>query len=389
MDSVYEDLDFLTGQPYPMWARVRSSCPVALTHGMLEPQPTFHVSRYQDAEAVLRDPDTFSASINGETMSPYMGEFILGMDGAEHRKYRALVSHAFRASVLSRWDEEIVRPTIQSLIDELAGRDRADLVTDITSRYPVEVICGIVGVPVHDQAQFARWAQEISMGPIFPDAGLAASRAMSDYLAPIVAARRRQPQGDLLSELVTAEVDGERLSDERLYGFLRLLLPAGAETTFRVLGSSLAVLLTDNALLSRIQANPDLVKDVIEETLRWETSVTSVSRIATRDTEIGGRPIPAGSPVAVHLGSANHDEARYDQAEEWQLDRPDPVHLSFGWGPHLCLGMHLARLELRAALTAILEAFPDIRLDPACPPPVIEGLIFRGPSSLPVLLTRP
>lgn len=386
MSSVYEDIDFLTGQPYPMWARARSACPVELTQGMFEAQPTYHISRHEDAEAVLRDPVTFSTSINGESMSPYMGEFILGMDGAEHRKYRALVSHAFRASVLSRWDEEIVQPTIRSLLDELRGKSQADLVTDVTSRYPVEVICAIVGVPVHDQAQFARWAEEISMGPIFPEPGLAASRAMTEYLAPIVADRRAHPQGDLLSELVTAEVDGERLSDERLYGFLRLLLPAGAETTFRVLGSSLAVLLTDDDLRARARDDRSLVADVIEETLRWETSVTTIARVTTRDTELGGCSIPAGSPLAVHLGSANRDERRYDDPESWRLDRPSSSHLSFGWGPHLCLGMHLARLELAAALTAILEAFPDIRLDPAYPPPVIEGLIFRGPSSLPVLL---
>jgi cytochrome P450 len=386
MSAVYEDLDFLTGQPYPMWARARAACPVELTQGMFETQPTYHISRHEDAETVLRDPVTFSTSINGESMSPYMGEFILGMDGAEHRKYRALVSHAFRASVLSRWDEQIVQPTIRSLLDELAGRERADLVTDVTSRYPVEVICAIVGVPVHDQAQFARWAQEISMGPIFPEPGLAASRAMTEYLAPIVAERRAQPRGDLLSELVTAEVDGERLSDERLYGFLRLLLPAGAETTFRVLGSSLAVLLTDDALRARARADRSLIADVIEETLRWETSVTTVARVTTRDTELGGCSIPAGSPVAVHLGSANRDERRYQDPENWRLDRPATSHLSFGWGPHLCLGMHLARLELNAALTAILEQFPDIRLDPAFPPPVIEGLIFRGPTTLPVLL---
>jgi cytochrome P450 len=224
------------------------------------------------------------------------------------------------------------------------------------------------------------------MGPIFPEAGLAASRAMTDYLEPIVAARRQQPRGDLLSELVTAEVNGERLSDERLYGFLRLLLPAGAETTFRVLGSSLAVLLADDELRARARVDRDVVGQVIEETLRWETSVTTVARITTRDTVLGGCAIPAGSPVSVHLGSANHDEGRYDDPEEWQLDRPTTTHLSFGWGPHLCLGMHLARLELSAALTAILETFPNISLDPTLGAPLIEGLIFRGPDSLPVLL---
>ena len=389
MSFVYEDLDFLTGQPYPQWARARSECPVPLTEGMYEGRPTYHLTRWDDVDRVLRDPETFSSSINGDTMRPYMGEFILGMDGPEHRKYRALVSHAFRSSALARWDEQVVRPTIAALLDELVGKERAELVTDLTSRYPVQVICAIVGVPLQDHAQFARWAQEIAMGPIDPAMGHAASQAMSDYLEPIVSARRQDPQGDLLSELVTAEVDGERLTDERLYGFLRLLLPAGAETTFRVLGSTLAVLLSDEALFTRVQGDRSLLGPVIEETLRWETSITSVARVTNRDVEIAGCPVPAGSAVAVHLGSANHDESRYEDPEEWNVDRPQTTHVAFGWGPHLCLGMHLARLELETALHAILDRFPAMRLDPDAAAPVIEGLVFRGPNSLPVLLGQP
>jgi cytochrome P450 len=207
---------------------------------------------------------------------------------------------------------------------------------------------------------------------------------MRAYLEPIVEDRRRDPTGDLISELVTAEVDGERLTDEKIYGFLRLLLPAGAETTFRVLGNCLYALLTHDDDMRRVVADRDLVPNVVEETLRWETSVTMVQRVAATDTEVAGCPIPAGSPVNVVTGSANHDEGRWPDASEWRLDRPPTPHLAFGTGPHQCLGMHLARLELRVALNAVLDRLTNLRLDPDAPAPRIEGFAFRGPNALPV-----
>ena len=187
----------------------------------------------------------------------------------------------------------------------------------------MQVICGIVGVPLEDSLQFHRWAEEINTGPLNPDRGHAASQAMVDYLRPLIEDRRANPRdGDFLSDLVHAEIDGETLSESKLYGFLRLLLPAGAETTFRVMGNCIYALLTHPETLKEVYGNRDLIPDVIEETLRWETSVTMVSRVAARDTELAGCPIPAGSPVGVITASANHDETRWDDPDEWRLGRP-------------------------------------------------------------------
>jgi cytochrome P450 len=347
--------------------------------------PGFQVTRYEDVERVLRDWQTFSSSINADHIGQYMGELILAMDGQEHRAYRGLVAHAFRASALERWDAELVRPAIDRLLEAIAPIGHSDLVRDVTSKYPVLVICGIVGVPLEDSTQFHQWAEEINTGPLHPAKGMAASRAMRDYLEPIVEDRRRAPRDDLISDLVTAEIDGERLTDEKIYGFLRLLLPAGAETTFRVMGNALVALLTHPDAMARVVADRELLPAVIEETLRWETSVTQVSRVASVDTEIAGCPVPKGSPVNVITGSANHDEARFDRSGEWDLDRPAQHHLAFGTGQHQCLGMHLARLELRAGLGAILERLPNLRLDPDAPAPVIQGAAFRGPDTLRVL----
>ena len=383
-------IDWLHGQPYAAWARGRrAECPVIGEEGsFLGPGMSYQVLRYKDAETVLRDADTFSSSINGEHIGQFMGDLILAMNGNEHRTYRNLVAKAFRASQLERWDETLVGPTIDRLLDAIAPLGHADLVESVTSVYPVQVICGIVGVPLEDAAQFAQWAEQINMGPLFVEQGLAASQAMADYLRPLVEARRAEPNGDFLSDLVHEEVDGEQLTDSKIYGFLRLLLPAGAETTFRVMGNCLHALLSHPEELARVYADRSLLPEVIEETLRWETSVTQVSRVATRDTKVSGCPIAAGSPVGVITASANHDEDRWDDADEWKLGRPVQHHLAFGTGPHQCLGMHLARLELRVGLDRILDRLPDLRFDPAgVSEAIVEGYAFRGPRSLPVLFT--
>jgi cytochrome P450 len=349
------------------------------------PLPSFATTTFADGDRVLRDHETFSATINAESIGQFMGELILGMDGEEHRRYRNLVAHAFRRSSIERWEDELLESIVHRLLDAIAPLGRADLVDTVTSRYPVQVICGIVGVPMEDHERFNEWADKVNHGPLDPEAGMAASAAMIEYLEPLIEARRAEPTGDLLSELVHAEVDGERLGDGKLHGFLRLLLPAGAETAFRVFGSCLLALLTHPDVLERVRADRSLVPAVIEETLRWETSVTMVSRVATVDTEVGGCPVPAGSPVTVYSSSANRDDDRWDHADEWDLDREPLPHLGFGGGVHQCLGMHLARLELQIGLGAVLDRLPGLRLDPDRPEPVVSGYAFRGPAELHVV----
>jgi cytochrome P450 len=386
-EKVVYDIDQRSGQPYPGWARYRADCPVAPAEGIngYTDRPQFHITNWADVDAVLRDGDTYSATINMEQAGQFMGEFILGLDGKEHRSYRNLVAGAFRASQLEHWDDVLIRPAINNLLDAIAPKGRADLVAAVTSQYPVQVICGIVGVPLADIAQFQRWSEDITVGSLQPEVGMRASRAMREYLKPIVEDRRVNPTGDLISDLVHAEIDGHYLSDDRIYGFLQLLLPAGAETTFRAMGNGLVALLTVPGLLDRVRTDRELLPAVIEETLRWETSVTQVVRMTTRDTELSGCPIPAGAALSVFNGSANHDEGRFVDPEVFDVDRPPRNHVAFGTGQHQCLGMHLARLELRVGLDTIIDRLPNLRLDPDWPAPVIEGFAFRGPDALHVL----
>lgn len=344
--------------------------------------------RFETCQQVLGDNEGFSSRINHETMGPYMGPLLLGKDGAEHTRYRNLVSHAFRASALARWRRERIEPTVHSLLDAIAPRGRAELVAELTSRFPVQVIAGIVGVPVRDHARFNAWAQDIAMGPVAPERGLASSKAMREYLTPIVEERRRHPRDDLISDLVGAEIDGQRLDDEHVYAFLRLLMPAGAETTYRAMGNCLVALLTRPQALARVRADRSLVPRAVEETLRWDAPIALANRVATRDGRLDGIPCPAGASVLLVLGSANRDESRWSRPSEWDLDREEQGHLAFGWGRHLCLGIHLARLELEVGIGAVLDRLPGLRLDPDEPPPRIEGLAFRGPERIAVVFDR-
>lgn len=378
-------LDGMDVDIYGFWAECRRDQPVVEVDDGTAGRPMLMVTRYDDVEAVLRDPDRFSSRINNETMGPVMGTLILGMDGDEHRRYRSLVAQAFRPSALTRWDEELIVPTIKGLLDAIAPLGRADLVADVTSRYPVQVIAGVLGIPVEDYEQFQKWALAISQGPQDYDSSVPASREMRAYLEPIVAARRADPQGDLVSDIVTAEIDGERLSDEHVYGFLRLLLPAGAETTFRVMGSTLFALLTHPDVMQRALRDESVIDRVIEEVLRWETSVTMVNRESLEPAEIAGVQVPQGASLICCTGSANHDESRFQDPESFDPDREAKPHIAFGTGRHQCLGMHLARLELRVGVSAVLDRLPNLRLDPEAEPPRIEGIPFRSPPSLPVV----
>ncbi len=375
--------------PYAFWRFVRDSVGVYEVEptegGTYGDRPQYWVTRWEDVERVLRDGEGFSSAINYETMGPVMGRLIVSMDGSEHRRHRDLVAKAFRASALERWATELVEPTVRSLLDEIAPRGRADLVADFTHAYPVQIIAAILGVPVEDYAQFQTWAEDINHGPTDWARSKAASAAMRRYLAPIVEDRRVNPRGDLVSDLVNAEIDGERLDDDHLYGFLQLLLPAGAETTYRALGNALLALLTHPDDLVRVREDRALVPAVIEESLRWETSVTVVNREATADTEVDGVTIPAGASVLVSPGSANRDSARYEEPDRWDIDRPSKPHMAFGTGRHQCLGMHLARLEMRVALNGVLDRLPGLRLDPHEPLPEVVGFAFRSPARLPVL----
>jgi cytochrome P450 len=372
--------------PYPELAEARRTDPVQrVGDGSDDTPPMFVVYRHDDVAHVLGDDATFSSSVLAEVMGPVMGDrIILGMDEPEHRRHRSLVSTAFTQKVLARWEVELVRQVVDELIDGFVDRGRAELVREYTFRFPVQVIAGVLGLPREDFLQFQVWTSAIISAHAAWERGIEASTTMKDYLATALAERRSAPRDDLISDLAVAELDGERLDDEEIFSFLRLLLPAGAETTFRSSGNLVYALLTHTDQLDALRADRSLMQQAIEEALRWEPPLLITSRICARDTELRGVSIPAGAHVTVMLGAANRDENRYPDPDRFDIFRDPKQHISFGHGPHTCLGMHLARMETRVAVGALLDRLPNLRLDPGNDDPHIHGQIFRSPTSLPV-----
>ncbi|MGO8872499.1 MAG: cytochrome P450 [Acidimicrobiales bacterium] len=381
-----------TRDPYPELAQSRLEHPVQRLDTSLMPHeesaPVFFVYRFDDVSRVLRDSETFSSGhIIDLIMGPVMGEHImLGMDGPKHRRYRALVSTAFGPKAMARWESELADGIITALIDKFAERGRAELVREFTFPYPTQIIAGILGLPREDFRQFQRWSIDILGFLSKQEEAIAASQQVKEYVAAILEDRRRQPRDDLISDLARAELDGEHLSDEEIFSFVRLLLPAGVETTYRSTGNLLLTLLSDADQLEAVRSDRSLIPEAIEEALRYETPLLNITRLATKDTEIDGVPVPAGSTIMLMLAAANREETRYPDPDQFRIDREETKpHISFGHGPHLCLGMHLARMEIRVALNLLFDRLPNLRLDPAGDDPHIRGQVFRSPTAIPVL----
>jgi cytochrome P450 len=347
-------------------------------------EASFNVVGHDEAMTVLRDHETYSSRILSEIMGPMLDHTMIAMDAPDHLAHRALVAPAFRPKLLARWEHDLVRRVVDELIDSFVPLGRADLVRRLTFAFPVRVIARILGLPDRDSEQFQRWSLELISMVVNWDRGVAAAQALRDYFAGQVAERRVRPRDDLISELVETQVDGQSLTDEDIFAFLRLLLPAGIETTYRSLGNLLFALLTHPDQLDEVTSEPELRGAAIEEGLRWETPVVMIPRQSMRDARLGGVDIPAGAVVNIFLGSANRDEGQYEEPDRFDIHRTPAPHLSFGSGPHMCLGMHLARMETRVALDATLERLHDLRLDPGAPRPRVVGTAFRSPDALPV-----
>jgi cytochrome P450 len=376
--------------PYTELARLRREEPVqridmsGMPHE--ESKPVFMVYRHEDVIKMLRDNETFSSSIIIDTFGDVLGEQVmLGMDEPVHGRHRALVSKAFSPRAVAGWEHELVIPVANLLVDRFADRGHADLVKEFNFEYPTRIIARILGLPEQDYEQFQRWSISLLSFTINPERGRAASLALRDYFTPILADRRVEPRNDLISRLAEAEIDGQKLSDEEIFSFLRLLLPAGIETTYRSLGNLLFALLTHTDQLEAVRADRSLLPQAIEEGVRWDAPLLTITRVASCDTELGGVQIPAGSAVMPMLGSANRQEDRYADPNLFDIFRESKVHASWGHGAHVCLGSHLARMEMRDALGVMFDRLPNLRLDPDGGDPHIRGQVFRSPTSLPVL----
>jgi len=368
--------------PYSVYRRLRDDHPAIPVNTIMG--INYMITRYDDVVTVLKDGKTYSSHANARGIGIVMGRTILEMEGKEHVRHRNIISPFFSPRAMKAETSDVVSGIIDRMIDEIAGAGRADLVPQFTFTFPMQVMASIIGIPVSDYHAFHRMALDLISVGDDPARGFQAAQDLVGYLSPLMAERKAAPREDLLSKLMHAEVEGVRLTDEEVLGFLRLLLPAGAETTYRLTGSCLYALLTHPEVYEEVRADRAAIDLLIQETLRWESPVQFVSREPTEDVEFSGHPVPAGALMSIVVGSANRDERHYDQPDRFDLHRKNDDHLAFGFGAHFCAGTHLALLETRTALNALLDRLPNLRLDPAEESTVV-GLAFRSPNRLPVL----
>ena len=391
--------------PYPTYDELRETGPVhehslSERFGLDGPESAvwaghrqFACYDWETVDQVLRDAEVYSSDWYERSLGVVVGRSMIQMGGAEHRRYRALVQPAFTRREMERWRERWVEPMVAELLEEIVSRGGAvDLYAEVCSKVPVFTIASSFGAEPEDVSRFHELAVTFA-GSGSPADRLNASGEIANYLKQVIARRRQDPRDDLIGLLCEVEVedpeDGtrHRLDDEEILAFARLMLPAGAGTTYRALGLLLLALL-ENDQYERVRDDRALLEAAIEETLRWEQPLSSVGRLVTRDTELAGVAIPAGSVMQASLGAANHDPARWEDPHRWDLDRPLQTHATFGLGPHLCVGMHLARMEIRTVMEAIFDRLPGLRLDPDAPRPWVTGLTFRMPTAVPVLFER-
>ena len=383
--------------PYPHYERLRNTDPVHITpHGM------YLVSRHAEASLALRDrrfgkdfversTRRYGPKIMDEPVFRSMSRWMLQQDPPDHTRLRGLVVKAFTARRV-----EDMRPRIQQVVDQtldrIAARGQMDLIEDFAFRLPVTIICDMLGIPEdHREAFYAssrdggRLLDPVPLSPAEIAEANAGNAMAQMYFQQLFELRRKSPGNDLTTQLVQAEEDGSKLSNEELTANIILLFGAGHETTVNLIGNGLLALYRNPDQLALLKANPALITNAIEEFLRYDSSVQSTGRVALEDIDdLAGKKIPKGETVLCLLGSANRDPAVYpDRPDRLDITRPNVRPLSFGGGIHHCLGAQLARIEAEVAISTLLRRLPDLRLDDAENPEWRPTFVLRGLKRLP------
>ncbi len=366
--------------PYPAYAQLRSTAPVhrvTLSSG----RRAWLVTRYDDAASVLQDERFVKDWRNAPppeqlvSVSPLPGEYsklqignFLFVDPPDHKRLRTLVSKAFTPRLIEQMRGR-VQEVADALLDAVQDKGEMDLVEDYAYPLTITVITDLLGVPAEDRNKFREWTttainglsgatQEYVEKFLIPH-----MRAFTDYLQAMFEEKRKDPEDDLVSALVRAEEAGDKLSEDELLGIVLLLLVAGYETTVGLIGNGTLALLQHPDQLQKLRDDPSLIKDAIEELLRYATPFeVSSERFAREDVAIGETVIPKGEMVLVVMAAANHDPERFPEPDTLDITRTDNKHLAFGRGIHFCLGAPLARMEGQIAIGTLLQRMPNLRL---------------------------
>lgn len=366
--------------PGPWYKQMRMINPVAID----EENTLCEIFRYKDVQTVLADATRFSVEGTLGAEGEDMGS-VATMDPPRHNKVRALVSQAFTPRTIAQQADKI-REITNELLDDCAASDTLELIHDFATPLPMRVIAGMLGVPLERRDDFKRWVQEINNPS--PEVALAAYLAFVNYMGELIEEKRKERQDDVISALLDAQVKEEVLSKQEMISFCITLLGAGFETTQRMLGNLMLCL--DDYPESRelVWADPDLVPTTVEEALRFRPVAPRLSRVVKKDTELGGKKLPAGYYLFAWLASANRDEEQWKDPDVFDIHRSPNPHIEFGYGIHVCLGMPLARLELKIALEQFIERFKDVQVIRDEPLQLVPSFGLYGLSQLPLRVQK-
>jgi len=382
------DPDF-RNDPYPALKRLRELDPVNET-----PIGFFRLSRYNDCQRMLRDLPVGVRRTDGvlpgvdETHIENQREFMLQQDPPNHTRLRKLVSRAFTPRAVRQLEPK-VDAVVRDCLDRVAGSGRIDVIADLALPVPSTLICEMLGVPISDRDRFTQWTAEATHGLaalIAPDdvieRAAQAGKALGDYFEDLIADRRKHLGDDILSGMIRAEEEGDRLTHGELISQSIGLLIAGFETTIGLIANGIRQLLLHGDQLERLRAEPGRIDSAVEECLRFDGPIPLTVRIPHEDVVFRGKTIPRDTSVFVLLASANRDPERFPDPDRFDITRDPNPHIAFGGGAHLCLGTHLARMESRAAIGGLIERFPKLALESE----KVEwgASLFRVPGSLPV-----
>ena len=374
--------------PYPELARLRRASPVqpidarehfgvAIDQGMVGMKP-YTILGHKEVSEVLSNHTDYSNKIYERNLGQVFGASITTMDLPEHARYRRLFQSAFTPNRL-----EALRTKFQAVIDRLfekfADRGQANLVQEFAFYFPFEFITDLMELPVEDRRLFHKIAFAQTTVGFAPEHGREASRILGDYLAQLCEQRRAlKSDDDFVSVLCNVEIEGERLPDDVIISFFRQLMNAGGDTSYHGFSNILAALFTHPEQLEAVKQDRSLIPQAIEEGLRWNCPVMLISRTPKRDVELAGVKLEEGANLLIALGAANRDESVFPDPDKFDIFRERKRHIAFGFGPHVCIGQHLAKMELTMALNTLLDRLPNLRLNTEMPPPVVTGLTMRG-----------
>jgi cytochrome P450 len=384
--------DDMRRNPFPVYDQMRSVSPVF----HLAPLDLWMIFDFEDVKRVLVDHDTFSSDLSHMPGHRNPGEWFIFFDPPRHTKLRALISKAFTPRVVANLEPRI-RELSRQLLNQTIERGEMDLAADFAVPLPMLVIAQMLGVPVEDWPRYKRWSDIILKLANTVSRDEEAARTLAEYravtaemrafLPELIEQRRAAHQEDLLTRLVEAEVDGERLTQGEILGFVQLLLVGGQETTANLINNAVLCFLENPDQLARLREAPNLLPSAIEEVLRYRTPGQWMPRATRRDVEIHGKAIPAGKLVLPMIGSANRDPKHFHDANRFDIGRDPNPHIAFGHGVHSCLGAPLARLEARIALADFLERVNGFELASDEPWEPRKALHVHGPSWLPIRFT--